>query len=264
MSKISVQRQTTRRVMEAAPKLKYIAFYHGTEERLNACMRDYADRSFVYILSALYEGEEYFLYVGKSKAQYARILSHSKKYAYDYIYLFECEPECLTESESAVIKELKPLFNRAHNPEAKRYALLQLDYNCVQSTQLIQAYLHRLACYREKGLYGFALSGPVFAALERAAASKGCNCSDMLQQILEEHLNKMIMEELDQEEAKETNLTTTKDYALKHERSQEQIKQYLHKKGRIAGALKVGRDWVIPQDTKFPESIYRKKQKEEK
>lgn len=85
----------------------------------------------------------------------------------------------------------------------------------------------------------------------------------MLQQILEEHLNKMIMKELDKDTFKETNLTTTKSYALQYGKSQEQIKQYLHKKGRIAGAFKVGRDWVIPQDTRFPESVYRKKQKAE-
>lgn len=263
MSKITFQRQTTRRVLEAAPKLKYIAFYHGTEERLNACMRDYADRSFVYILSAMYEGEEYFLYVGKSRAQYARSLTHSKKYAYDYIYLFECEPECLVESERAVIKELKPLFNRDHNPEAKRNALLQLDYKVEQSAEMIQQHLHRFVNYRTKGLYGFALSGAVFAALEQAAALKGCDCSEMLQQILEEHLNKMIMKELDKDTFKETNLTTTKNYALQYGKSQEQIKQYLHQKGRIAGALRIGRGWVIPEDTKIPEAVYRKKQKAE-
>lgn len=71
------------------------------------------------------------------------------------------------------------------------------------------------------------------------------------------------MKELDKDTFKETNLTTTKSYALQYGKSQEQIKQYLHKKGRIAGAFKVGRDWVIPQDTRFPESVYRKKQKAE-
>ena len=129
---------------------------------------------------------------------------------------------------------------------------------------MIQQHLHRLVNYRKRGLFGFALSEAVFAALERAAALKGCDCSEMLQQILEEHLNKMIMKELDKDTFQETNLTTTKNYALQYGKSQEQIKQYLHQKGRIAGALRVGRDWVIPQDTKFPESIYRKKRKEEK
>lgn len=126
-----------------------------------------------------------------------------------------------------------------------------------------QAYLRRYSNYRKKGLYGFALSQAVFAALEQAAALKGCDCSSMLQQILEKELNRMITEEIDHGTGKETNLTTTKNYALQYGKSQEQIKQYLHQKDRIAGALKVGRDWVIPQDTKFPESIYRKKQKEE-
>ena len=85
MAKVTFQRLTTKRVIAEAPPLKYIAFYHSTEQRLNVCMRDYADRSFVYILSAMYEGREYFLYVGKTKVQYARHLTHSKKYAYSQL-----------------------------------------------------------------------------------------------------------------------------------------------------------------------------------
>ena len=119
MRKTTFQRVITNRIQEAAPKLKYVAFYHREEERLNACMRDYADRSFVYVLSAVHKEKEYFLYVGKTKAQYARCLTHSKQYANDHIYLFECAPEQLDDCEKAVIRELQPLFNRAHNPKAE-------------------------------------------------------------------------------------------------------------------------------------------------
>ena len=108
MAKLTFQRKTTKRILAVAPKLKFVAFYHRSEDRLNACMRDYGDRSFVYIFSSCYMDQEYFLYVGKSKAQYSRCLTHSKKYEYDHIYLFECDQEWLSESEKAVIKELTP------------------------------------------------------------------------------------------------------------------------------------------------------------
>ena len=74
MGKITFQRLTTKRIQRVAPHLKFVAFYHAQEDRLNACMRDYANRSFVYILSSMYKGEEYFLYAGKTKAQYRSIL----------------------------------------------------------------------------------------------------------------------------------------------------------------------------------------------
>lgn len=38
MRKTTFQRVITNRIQEAAPKLKYVAFYHREEERLNACM----------------------------------------------------------------------------------------------------------------------------------------------------------------------------------------------------------------------------------
>ena len=156
------QRRTTTRVKTVAPHLRFIAFYHKEEARLNACMHDYEGRSFVYVLSSIHKGQEYFLYVGKTKAQYARCLSHSKKYAYDHIYLFECEPESLTSCETAVIKELCPLYNRHHNPCAERYCmLLGIDYEAVQDTDMIHHHLEQLSEYEKKGLFGFSLPVPL-------------------------------------------------------------------------------------------------------
>ena len=39
---------------------------------------------------------------------------------------------------------------------------------------------------------------------------------------------------------------------LLHGKSQEQVKQYCHG-NRIDGAVRIGRDWVIPRDSRFPE-----------
>lgn len=258
MGKISFQRSTTKRIQLVAPKLRFVAFYHAQEGRLNACMRDYADRSFVYILSSMYAGEEYFLYAGKSKAQYARCLIHSKNYAYDHIYLFECEPEFLAESEAAVIMELCPLFNRAHNPMAERLnQILQIDYESKQNEEMISHYLERYAKYKRMGLFGFALPTAVFSALAKQAEDQSCTCSEMLQHILEDTLGDNIVSELEDAEAVpvETNLITTKAYAKQNSKSTEQIKQYLHQGNRLPGAAKIGRDWVLPQDTHFPQDL---------
>ncbi len=258
MGKITFQRLTTKRVQRAAPKLRYVAFYHAQEDRLNACMRDYANRSFVYILSCMYEGEEYFLYAGKSKAQYARCLTHSKNYAYDHIYLFECEEEFLKDSEVAVIAELCPLFNKQHNPMAGQLnRILQIDYAAKQDGERIRHYLERYAKYKRMGLFGFALPVAVFSALEKKAEEESRTCSEMIQSILEELLEDSIVAKLEDREvaAGETNLITTKVYGKQNGKSPEQIKQYLHQKNRLPGAVKVGRDWVIPQDTRFPEDL---------
>lgn len=258
MGKPTFQRITSKRVQKVAPNLRFVAFYHREEERLNACMHDYEGRAFVYVLSINYKGQEYFLYVGKTKAQYARCLMHSKKYAYDYIYLFECEPEHLTSSEAAVIAELCPLYNRNNNPCTDRFRLLlDIDYNAVQNADIIYKHLERYAEYEKKGLFGFTLPATVFAVLEREAKVQGCNCSEMLQKILEKAFGSKLTDELNKGSCAnaETNLITTKQYGQQHGRSREQVKVYLLQQDRIPGTAKVGRDWVIPRDAKFPRDM---------
>ena len=259
--KPTFQRVTTARVMGAAPNLKYIAFYHGNEERLNSCMNDYVDRSFVYILSADYCGKEYFLYAGKSKAQYARMLNHSKKFAYDYIYLFECEPKQLAESERAVISELQPLFNKQGNPMWKRYAaLLGINYDVVQDKTAIHRYLELYEKYNAVELFGFALPPTIFALVKQKAAAQNMTCSEWMQRVLEDVFMDEIAAALPQlNEDVPSNLISTERYGELHKKSREQIKQYLRQRNRIPGVLKVGRDWILPQDAKFPED-QRKKQ----
>lgn len=254
MAKLAFHRRTTQRILSVAPHLKFVAFYHRSEDRLNACMREYEDRSFVYIFSVCYMDQEYFLYVGKSKAQYTRCLTHSRNYEYDHIYLFECDPEWLDESEKAVIKEFTPIFNRKDNPNAARLKqLLKIDYDSIHSRERIECYLHRLCNYKKLGLYGFTLPIVLFAALEDEASQQGLSCGEFVCNILEQAMLKQSKMDLDCIKDIKTNLVTTRSYGANHDRSREQVKQYLHQPERMPGAAKIGRDWIIPYDMKFPE-----------
>ena len=258
MGKPNFQRIVISRVTNAAPKLRYIAYYHAEDACTNACMNGYADRSFVYILTINYKGSEHFVYAGKSRTQYARFISHLRNYAFDYIYLFECEPEQLSKSEAAVIRELKPLLNIDHNPEAKHNKqFLGIQSGHPQGTETIHRYLEKREQYTHSGLYGFILPPVVFSVLEKKAKASGNTCSELVQKILEDAFSHEITEALDcPNEAVHTNLISVKDFGAMHGRSQEQTKQYLHN-NRISG-LKVGRDWILPKDSKFPVDLRRK------
>lgn len=265
MRKTTYQRVTTMRIQEAAPELKYVALYHRDEERLNACMMNYEDRSFVYVLTSMHEGKEHYLYVGKSKAAYSRQLTHAKKYEYDFLYLYECEPERLTDCERAVITALAPLFNRSRNPKLELIMLLlDIDYDATYDAQTIQAYLKKLSDYENLGLFGFALPASVFLALEKEAAEQGCNCSEWLLKLLEKQLGKKITAELNRGETLETNLVSAREYGEQYEISVEQAKQYCHQKGRVPGAIKYGRDWLIPREAKLPEDLRGERKKPRK
>ena len=262
LKKARMQRMITTRILDAAPNLKYVAFYHSSDERFNACMRDYEDRTFVYVLTVVYHGEEHFLYVGKSKAQYSRCLLHNKRYDYDHIYLFECASEVVLESEASVIRELRPLFNRAHNPEWKRnQMLLGIDYNAIQNKRKIHKYLKQYEAYNCNGLFGFVLPLALFAALKKEALQNECSCSEYVQRILEDALASSIVEMIESNDLEDTNLVNTKIYAEIHGRSEEQIKQYLRQKDRVSGARRIGRNWVIPRDSKFPDDHRGKRRK---
>ena len=254
MKKTAYLRLTTNRIMSAAPDLKFVAIYHREEERLNASMMGYGDRSFVYILVTVLDGEEHFLYVGKSKSQYTRCLTHSRRIEYTHMYLFESSPEQLSQNERLVIQELVPFLNRAANPEADRYRkLLNIDYDGVYDAEKIQDMIQRYKRYQNIGLFGFAIPVALFAALETEASASNCTCSEMIQLILEREFLSDGKVKLDVVSDMTTNLVTTNEYGRSHDKSPEQIKQYLHQKTRLPGTAKVGRDWVIPRDVKFPD-----------
>lgn len=47
------------------------------------------------------------------------------------------------------------------------------------------------------------------------------------------------------------DMETSLDYAKRHHKSVERVK-ILCREGRIRGAAKIGRDWIIPKDTPYP------------
>lgn len=264
MGKPNFQRTTIARVNATAPQLKFIAFYHADEDRIKACMTGYTHRAFVYILSVEHDGSEVYLYAGKSKSQYSRFISHLSKFAFDHIYLFECAPAQLAESEAAVIQELCPILNRHHNPQAKHNRqFLGINYDAIQDTETIQRYLARRDRYLPAGLYGFALPPAVYSVLEQKAMEKGCSGSELIQQILEQAYAEEITNHLNSahDSAPQTNLITSKAYGLAHGKSREQVKQYLIQGNRVLGATKIGRDWVLTSDAKFPSDHRKKLQK---
>ena len=255
MGKPNFQRTTIARINAAAPQLKFVAFYHADEDRIKACMNGYKHRSFVYILSVDHEDSEVYLYAGKSKSQYSRFISHLSKFAFDHIYLFECLSEQLTESEAAVIQELCPILNRHHNPQAEHNRqFLGINYDAIQDTETIQRYLERRDRYLPAGLYGFALPPAVYSVLEQKALEKGCSGSELIQQILEQTFGGDIADHLNNacDPVSQTNLITSKAYGRAHGKSREQVKQYLIQGNRVLGATKIGRDWVLTSDAKFP------------
>lgn len=254
MSKPNFQSTTISLVKKAAPYLKYVARYNATEDCVSSCMSGYENRSFVYLLTSTLDEKEYYIYVGKTTSQYTRFLSQIKKIDFSYIYLFECEEKNLAQSERLIIKELKPLYNRKDNPLAMRYSqIICIDYTKPHSSENIKNDLQLKLEYESSGLFGFTLNPAIFSVLKLKSEENNCNCSEMLQLILENLYSTEIVEILrNSSEPVKTNLTTTNKYAEKHNRSRESIKQFLKEENRIRGAMRIGRDWVFPDDALFP------------
>lgn len=254
MSKPTFQRSTITRVLNAAPELKYVAVYHADDEWLASCIHNYQDRSFVYVLTKEHNEGEHYLYAGKSKAQYARLLQHLQRCEFSHCYIFECQPEHLSNAEISTIRKLRPMYNYDHNPHAGRNRkILGIDYKSQKDDETIRKDLEKMISYEETFLYGFALPGAVYGVLAQKAQSANCTCSELLQTILEKEYTKEIALQITfPSSPSQTNLISAKDYGKLNGKSQEQIKQYCQK-GRIPGALRIGRDWVIPRDARFPE-----------
>ncbi len=253
--KPNYQRIIIEGIVSAAPNLKYTAIYSKTDS-LKECMQDYNRRSFVYALSVEFQDKDTIIYVGKTATQYTRMISHNKKYEYDKVYLFECNPGELNKSEKAVIEKFAPLYNKNDNPLASRYSsLLNIDYISEQKKETILKNLELLKKYNNMGLYGFELPKIIYNTILRIAIKKDCSVSEIVQTVLEKSFEKDIHSVLHGSNNfhKDTNLITSQEYGKKHNaKSQEQIKQYLQK-NRISGATKVGRDWVLLEDTPYPD-----------
>lgn len=255
MSRIKPVTILAEKIRAVAPELKFTACYRSRDPEIEASIRLYKNRAFIYILSIKAFDEDNYIYVGQSKAQYERIIQHRASFAFDKVYLFECEKGQLSHAEDAVISLLKPMFNRQKNPLYERYKnVLQIDYHTLNSRDMVIKHLIRWHEYNAKGLYGFALSPTVYSVLANAAGKEHKTVSEKMQEILENVFIEDIHKELKDPctKAPETNLVTTIDYGRIHSKSQEQIKQYLHQDDRLLGK-KFGRDWVVIDDERFPE-----------
>ena len=236
----------------AVPKLSFTAYYDADDPMLNASMRLYKKRAFVYVLAIDFHESEEYIYAGKSAFQYARMLQHIVNFSFSRVYLFECEETALEECEEAVIKLLRPIFNRQHNPNAIRYQrVLHIDYDVVQDKETTLQYLEKWHAYCEPGLYGFAIPPVLYSILKNDAAAHnhtvGQELTHLLEAVYADELCDTSVGEMQM-----TNLVTTIAYGSIHGKSQEQIKQYLHQKNRLAGQ-KIGNVWLIPDDEAFPE-----------
>ena len=243
------------RIKETAPELHFIAAYQADDPQLQASMQLYNKRAFVYVLALQFQEQEAYIYVGQSCAQYERILQQKAAFAFDKVYLFECEATALRRCESAVIRLLKPLFNKQSNPMYPRYdRVLQIDYTALHSRENAIKYLNLWDEYCRAGLYGFSLPPAIYRTLKQEAASHELTVSEELLLILEG----LFADEIAQEvriptlEQDRTNLMTTAEYGDLHGKSQEQIKQYLHQENRLIGK-KFGRDWLILDHESYPD-----------
>ena len=254
MSKPSNETRIISRAKKASKSLNYIAVYEADNNYVKSCMNEYDNRPIIYLLTLVNDEKESCIYVGQSKSQYARFLSHNNKIEFSRIYLFECDEKDLLQNEKNVIREFKPLYNLDDNPHAKRNRqILGINYLSDKTLNKTQKALDLTDEYHKVGLFGFALNPTIFSVLKAKALENKCTCSEMLQIVLENLFFDEIAKQLkSNQKCVLTNLTTTNDYAAKHNRIRESIKQFLQEKERIPGAFKIGRDWIFPDDTPLP------------
>lgn len=254
MSKMKTVTQISKIVTQVAPKLRFVAVYNAKDPQLSGSMQLYQKRCFVYLLSVQLEDKEVCIYAGETRYQYARFLQHKNNFAFDRLYLYECDEEALQLCEIAVIRRFQPLFNRQNNPMYIRYnRILNIDYETSHDRESIVNYLEQWENYYNLGVYGFALPPAIYRVLRREAEGHNITISEELTSVLEAlFIDEVALEaKVKTTETGKTNLIKTRAYADKHRKSVEQVKQYLHQGDRLSGT-KVGRDWIIIDDEQFP------------
>ena len=260
MSRMKAVTQISEIVRQVAPDLQFVAAYNADDSQLSGSMQLYQKRCFVYVLTVQFSDREVCIYVGETQYQYARFLHQRSNFAFDRVYLYECEEGVLQACESAVIRRLRPLFNRNNNPLQIRYRrILNIDYDTYHDHETIKSYIEKWDEYCAVGVYGFALPPAIYRVLQTQAQEHGVTVSEELTELLEALFALVIEREtrVAAPERSQTNLVRACAFAEKHGKSVEQIKQYLQQADRLAG-VKIGRDWVIVDDEKLPEDRRKK------
>lgn len=260
MSKTKTVTKITEIISQVAPELQFAAVYNSDDPQLAGSTKLYQNRCFVYVLTLQVKGKEACIYVGETRLQYARFLQHKANFAFDRIYLYECDEGVLRMCEAAVIRRLTPLFNKSNNPLHSRFnRVLGVDNIKSNDREAVIRCLESWYEYCDTGLYGFALPPVIYGLLKADALAHKSTVSEELTALLEACYTENIAAELREtaSDNSRSNLLTTREYSELHGKSTEQIKQYLHQEGRLTGK-RFGRDWVIIDDEKFPEDRRKK------
>ena len=260
MSRAKTVTKISEIITQVAPELQFVAAYNADDPQLAGSIKLYQNRCFIYVLTIQFEDTEACIYVGETRFQYGRFLQHKTNLIFDRIYLYECEEGTLRMCETAVIRSLTPLFNKSNNPMYFRFnRILGLDNLRTNNRDEVIRCLQMWSEYCDVGLYGFALPPVIYRILKAEARSHKVTISEELTMLLEACYAENISKELQfkTRDLERTNLVTTIEYGEIHGKSQEQIKQYLHQEGRLAGK-KIGGAWVIINDEKFPQDRRKK------
>ena len=251
-----------RKVKEIMPCMEFIAKYVATDKELFMLLKQYSKMAVIYFLVNNWEQKKCVIYIGKSVNQYTRMLAHKKKYEYDELYLFSVPLELQNEAESMLIEEIRPLYNVSCN-EARRKEMEELGIHQegYKSKGQISEDIRLLTKNREMISAVFYIHQKYTRALELEAEKIDKTVSGLLEEILEREFSQETLMNAVRECKKNTSgipeLITAKEYARRNGRSVEQIKVYC-RNGRIPGAYKHERDWVIPSSAPYPEDRRKK------
>ena len=153
--------------------------------------------------------------------------------------------------------DFSPFFLPRHRPEQEPQPMFEALFFGGFSTAIIVLppfpKLLFVLFGKRKSMYLVKICSRICCAFTEATSHQA-TVSEELTSILEALFAEDIPAEQEERMPEEgrTNLVTTMEFAAIHGRSQEQIKQYLHQNGRLAGR-RFGRDWVIVDDEKLPQ-----------
>ena len=263
MKNIMSMQQLCRRVKELVPSTEFIAKYPATDGDLLLILKQYSKTAVIYLLVSKWEQKKCIIYIGKSINQYTRMLAHKKKYQYDELYLFSVPLEQQAKAESYLIENIKPLYNVSCNEiRRKEIEKLGIEQDGYKSREQILEDIGMLTKNREMVSSAFYIHQKYVVALEMEAKKRGKTASRYLEEILEMEISEEALidavRECGEKRQRILELITAKEYAKKNGRSVEQIKVYC-RNGRIPGAYKHERDWVIPSSAPYPEDRRKKK-----
>lgn len=239
------------------PHIKFVAAYPATDPNLSTFMKYYDNCTFIYCLTVNTDDKQIIIYIGQSSNQYARTLSHRKKYDYDNIYLFSVPRNEKNEIEEEAIKHFKPLYNRQSNHTiSEKITSVGVHHDEYKTKQQILNDIKRWKESYQIISKTFHLPAKYVAIIRYVARSKALDENDFIAQILDNMFPSEIFQKALDSEIIDTdensNLVTTAEYGRINHKSVEQIKVFC-RNGRIKNAKKIGRDWMIPVDSPYPE-----------